>query len=112
MGDGLSGFLGAVSGIASHFYPRVGAVIAPWLWQIPLWGFGGVIVWRILSAPYYVWKEEHDRANAADEKAKALESEIVELKSKGRSSGADMRTQQALSEIASGLQNRDSGWRS
>ena len=72
-----------------------------------------MLTWRIVSAPYYMWKEEHDRANAAEKKIADLEAaaQIVANKAESDNDRAKAmhakRAIMAQDEIASALRALD-----
>ena len=83
-------------------------MIAPYLWQALLGGLVGVLTWRIVSAPYYMWKEEHDRANAAEEKVAALEAELANARAWNRN---DRRKNSDILDAIGSLRDSGRNWR-
>jgi len=43
---------------SKHFYPRVGEVTGTLVWAIPYWALALVMVWRMLAAPFVMWRED------------------------------------------------------
>jgi hypothetical protein len=68
---GLTDLVGSLSasvlGVAAHFVPWAKSMLEALAWQIPLWALGGVLVSRLVVAPYRIWKE--DQAEIARLKA-------------------------------------------
>jgi len=68
--DGYAGLIGTVAGIAVHYQPWLQPMVEAHLWQLPIWAFGAILVFRFFHAPYELWKEGHARILALSESAK------------------------------------------
>ncbi len=55
--DGLASLAGTGIASAKHYDPRVQTMTEDWLWQLPIWAFGAVLVVRFLAAPYSLFRE-------------------------------------------------------
>jgi hypothetical protein len=55
--DGCAGLIGTVLGIVSHYSPETEQITGNWLWQLPIWTFGAVLMWRFLTTPFSLHRE-------------------------------------------------------
>lgn len=65
IGDFVSSVVGNAATVAVHFHPAWKTNMIDLAWQIPVFGLAGAMAWRILVAPYELWKEQKARADAA-----------------------------------------------
>lgn len=61
--DFLSGVILAILGAVDHSKPELGLNMEVLSWQTPLLFFGLVFLFRILTAPYYLWKEQKENCD-------------------------------------------------
>ncbi len=57
--DLWTGLVSAALGLADHYLPRL-QIMNSLGWEIPLWVLAGVLLVRLLVAPYWIWKEQQD----------------------------------------------------
>lgn len=65
IGDFISSVVGNAVTVAVHFHPAWRSSVSDLVWQIPVFGLAGAMAWRIIVAPYELWKEQKARADAA-----------------------------------------------
>ncbi|WP_157083163.1 hypothetical protein [Novosphingobium lentum] len=66
IGDAIAGGIGSAANIGLHFHPSWQSKMTEMAWQIPLFGLAAALLWRLLIAPYELWKEQKDRADKAE----------------------------------------------
>ena len=62
----------SLAAATEHYVPKLRNVIDPSIWAWPFWIFAAFLLWRMLAAPFIMWKE--DRAATA-----ALTAEVATL---------------------------------
>ena len=55
--DSYAGLVGTVTGLAAHYRPGVEQMTSGWIWQVPLWAFGAVLMLRFLATPFALWRQ-------------------------------------------------------
>lgn len=64
-GDFISSVAGGIVTVASHFLSPIHAhSLAEWGWHIPVVGLAAAMALRLLAAPYEMWREQKERADA------------------------------------------------
>lgn len=53
------GLVGSAIGVAEHYRPKVGEVTGDWVWQVPLWAFGAILIVRFLATPFILWRDNN-----------------------------------------------------
>ena len=80
---GITDYIGPVAGIIIAYllprYPQWGSTLIELTWQIPLGILGGLVIVRLLLAPYWMYKESRQRIKALKEKLVEVEKEKDEL---------------------------------
>ena len=62
--------------ILDHYWPQ-SQIITKYQWQIPIWMLGGVILVRLLLAPYWMAKEDAEKLSAEKRISEQLKSKLV-----------------------------------
>jgi hypothetical protein len=84
--DGYAGLVGTFGLVASHYSPKVGQLMEPIAWQIPIWVFSAVLIFRFLHAPFQIWSEDQERLLklASHENQKTIREDLAFLLSEGQ----------------------------
>ncbi|OHV61037.1 hypothetical protein LCM4577_15175 [Mesorhizobium sp. LCM 4577] len=56
--DFWAGIIGIIGQIVAHFVPDVGALMTTYLWELPIWVFGAIVILRLFAVPFQIWKED------------------------------------------------------
>ena len=43
---------------ARHLFPQIAIGSLPWLWSLPFWVFGIVVLWNFVRAPFLIWRAD------------------------------------------------------
>lgn len=60
--DLFSSITAAALAVIIHYWPESQSVMSALAWQIPIWTLAGVMVVRIVCAPYWIHKEVYKSA--------------------------------------------------
>lgn len=63
--DAVAAAWGVGIGIAGHFWPQ--SLITQNAWLIPALGLASLVIVRVFAAPYELWSEQKDRADALEQ---------------------------------------------
>ncbi len=66
LGDLAGSLVGNAATVWVHYDPRWQSALADLRWQVPIFALGGALALRLLVAPYELWKQQKDRADAAE----------------------------------------------
>src|SRR5438128_1906709 len=56
--DFWAGFIGIIGQIVTHYRPDVGKLMDAFIWELPIWIFGAILLLRLFTVPFQIWKED------------------------------------------------------
>ena len=80
LGDSVSTVLSGIIPIVTHFMPKLQATADLHIWQVPIFGLFGAVVFRAFAAPYDIWKEQGKTIANVAEHLHTLTKNISDLK--------------------------------
>jgi hypothetical protein len=80
--DLWSGLVGLIAPALLHYRPELGSVVNAYLWQVPFWIAGAVVVVRILLAPYWLARDDAERIARLNGEMSRLSAKRTELRVK------------------------------
>ena len=93
-GDFIASVAGNSLTVASQLVPSWPKGVTDLLWQVPIYGLAAAIFWRFVSAPFEMWGEQKQRADAAELALAGSASETAEQRA-DRLLGDERAKQQA-----------------
>ena len=73
------GLTAAVLGVVDHYWPDA-QIMTTYAWQIPIWMLAGVMLIRLLLAPFWIWQEQNKAMVALTGENAALKAELEQAK--------------------------------
>lgn len=71
--DFLSGLSVAIMGAIDHFKPELGLDMELLSWQAPLIALGAAFAIRIITAPYFIWREQNEKCKELSKNSNSMQ---------------------------------------
>lgn len=95
--DFWAGAVGIIGQIIAHYIPDVEKLMTAYLWEIPIWIFGAILILRFFTVPFQIWKQDQAEiaalaAHGTDRQRLAIKNRLGKFLEEARELTAQCRT--------------------